>query len=164
LARGESSHRWPQILPGGRWVLFTVGIEDASYDDARVEVVSLDTGERRRVLEGAAYARYAGGRIFFVNAGRLLAVPFDLSERAVPFDLRGRATRGGREVVGEGIRYAPRNGAPPLALSEGGPIVYAPAPPSPPERYMAWVDPAGRVERIGATPRSFSEPSLSPDG
>ena len=28
-SRAEASHRWPDLLPGGQWVLFTIGLEDA---------------------------------------------------------------------------------------------------------------------------------------
>jgi serine/threonine-protein kinase len=41
----EISHRWPQILPGGRDVLFTIQVGSAAtYDDARIAVLSLQTG------------------------------------------------------------------------------------------------------------------------
>jgi serine/threonine-protein kinase len=155
LARGESSHRWPQILPGGQSVLFTVGIEDSSYDDARLEVVSLDTGERRPVLDGGACGRYSGGRLFFVNAGRVLTVPFDLQNLAV---------RGTPEVVLEGIHYDRRNGAMHFAVSDSGNLVYGPAAPSSRESYLAWIDAGANLTRIENTPRQFQEPSLSPDG
>ena len=46
VARGEYSHRWLDALPGG-WVLFTASVEDASFDEATLEAVSLETGERR---------------------------------------------------------------------------------------------------------------------
>src|SRR5262249_16017736 len=41
--RREFSHRWPEILPGGTAVLFTVWT-GLSFDDARSGVLSLATG------------------------------------------------------------------------------------------------------------------------
>src|SRR5262249_10197682 len=32
LGPGEQTHRWPQVLPGGKAVVFTVGTEYANYD------------------------------------------------------------------------------------------------------------------------------------
>jgi len=154
LARGEGSHRWPEFLPGARWVVFTTGFETI-FDEARIEAVSLETGERRFLVDGGAYARYAGGRLFFARAGRLLAVPFDPE---------GVAVRGSPEVVLEGVRYDPRSGSARYALSESGTLVYGPAPPTSPEHHLAWVDEAGSLVRIGDSPRQFSEPRLSPDG
>src|SRR5215472_1564195 len=42
----ELSHRWPQLLPGSKAVLFTIQLmTQASYDDARIAVLSLQTGK-----------------------------------------------------------------------------------------------------------------------
>jgi serine/threonine-protein kinase len=40
LARGELNHRWPQILPGGKAVLFTAGRALNGFDDATIDVMS----------------------------------------------------------------------------------------------------------------------------
>ena len=58
LSRGEYSHRWPAVLPGGKWAIFTVGFDDAMFDEGRIEAVSLETGERRVLVTGAGFARY----------------------------------------------------------------------------------------------------------
>jgi serine/threonine-protein kinase len=155
LEAGESSHRWPQVLPGGRWILFTTGYDDASFDDARLEVLSPATGERRVLLEGATQGRYAGGYLFHARAGQLLAAPFDPAEAVL---------RGAPALVVEDVRYDPRNGGAHYALSDGGVLVYGPGRPGPPEHHLAWVDAAGRLSRIGGPPRRFRGPRLSPDG
>ena len=155
LPAGENSHRWPQVLPGGRWALFTVGLDAASFDEAHVDAVALDSGERRRLLTEAAHARYAGGRLFFARAGRLFAVSFDPATLALG---------GAPEMVLEGLHYDPRNGGAHFAVSESGTLLYGPAAPTSPEAYLAWVDEAGSVTRIGDTARVFREPRLSPDG
>jgi serine/threonine-protein kinase len=154
-ARGEGSHRWPQVLPGGRWAVFTVSTHNATFDDARIEAVSLDTGERRLLVGSGSHARYAAGRLIFAKAGRLFAVPFDEQTLTV---------RGTEAVVLEGIRYDFRTGGTHMALSENGTLVYDPGPATSLETHVAWVDAAGVVTRIGDTPRQFREPSLSPDG
>jgi serine/threonine-protein kinase len=155
LARGEGSHRWPQVLPGGEWVLFTTGVDGAPFDDAHIDVVSLATGERRRLWSGAAHARYAAGRLFFAQAGRLFAAPFDLESLALG---------GAPQVVIDGIHDDPRNGGAHFAVAEQGPLVYGPAAPRTTETFLAWVDADGALARIGDTPRPFRQPRLSPDG
>ena len=58
--RRERSHRFPEVLPGGKAVLFVVGttmIE--SWDDASIAVLSLDTGEYRVVLAGGSNPHYS---------------------------------------------------------------------------------------------------------
>ena len=66
LAAGERTHRWPDVLPGGRSVLFTVGtqVSPDSYDGGNIDAVLVATGERRVVIRGAAMAHYCGdGRL-----------------------------------------------------------------------------------------------------
>ena len=155
-ARGESSHRWPDVLPGGKWVLFTVGLEDAPFDEARIEAVSMETGERRLVVSGAGFARYVpGGRLLFIRGGHLHAVDFD-PERLV--------VRGTPEVVLDTVLYHWRNGGGHLAVSQSGVLLYTPGVPSSYEHYLAWVGRDGRLTRASDTPRPFRDVKASPDG
>jgi eukaryotic-like serine/threonine-protein kinase len=156
LEAGESSHRWPQVLPGGRWVLFSVLTEGSSWDDAALEVVSLESGERRLVQREAAFGLWAGrGPLVFARAGRLWAASFDPDRLA---------TRSPPEVVLEGLAYDPRNGASKVALSSSGTLLYACGRPTSLENHLAWVDAEGRVTRLPGAPRRFREPRLSPGG
>ena len=82
----EAGHRLPSILPGGRALLFTT-VPVAYGVKARIEIVSLATGERKVVVEDGADARYLEtGHLVFVLQGVLMAAPFDLSrlELAAP--------------------------------------------------------------------------------
>jgi Tol biopolymer transport system component len=152
----EASHRWPHVLPGGTHALFTVAVQDGTYDEARIDVVSLATGERKRVLEGGAHARYVpSGHLVFVRGGRLLAVPFD------PMRLEARGTP---EVVVEGVRYDSQNGGSHFAVSGAGGLVYTPGVPTSAEHPLSLVDRAFRITRVGETPRAYREQRLSPDG
>ncbi len=75
---GEVDHRFPEILPGGNAVVFTIWT--GSIEDAHIGVLSLKTGEVKRLrLEGTS-PRYAStGHLLYGRAdGLLLAVPFDL--------------------------------------------------------------------------------------
>ena len=59
LNAGEATHRWPQVLPGSQAVLFTVASQIAAgYDDANIDVISLQTGERKTLRRGGFYPRY----------------------------------------------------------------------------------------------------------
>src|SRR6516164_5937294 len=82
--KGEFSHRWPEILPGGNEVLFTIWTGIFNLDKQRIGVLSLRTGERRVLFEGGTYARYVpSGHLVYARAGELLAVPFDLNRLEV---------------------------------------------------------------------------------
>ncbi|HEX9669402.1 MAG TPA: protein kinase [Thermoanaerobaculia bacterium] len=155
-ARGELSHRWPDALPGGRAVLLTVGFEGTSYDEARLDVVIVATGERRPLLTGASYARYApSGHLVFASGGRLLAVGFDLATLT---------TRGTPHVVLDGVRYDPQNGGAHFALSPAGDLIYGPGLATSADTYLSWLHPDGRFERLAETARRFRDPRPAPDG
>ena len=68
----------PQMLPGGREVLYTLLDEGAFYDNrwdsARIVVQSLDGGQPKTLVEGGSDARYVPtGHIVYVLRGTLLA-------------------------------------------------------------------------------------------
>ena len=68
-ARGEFSHRWPHLLPGGRAVVFTVGTL-GSWDDAEIVVQSLETDRRETLVKGGTHPQYRAGRSPALCTGR----------------------------------------------------------------------------------------------
>ena len=58
LAQGEVTHRWPQILPGGKAVLFTANTSTSAFDGANIEVMSLADRRRKTLQRGGTYGRY----------------------------------------------------------------------------------------------------------
>ena len=157
LEGAEESHRWPHVLPDGKWALFSVEAEaDAPYDEAWIDAVSLATGERRHVMRGGAHGHVLPtGQLVFIRGGSLYAVDFDAERMTV---------RGEPEAVLEGVEYDPRNGGAHLAIAASGTLLYGPGVPPSLERYLAWVDAEGRVTRLVDTPRIFREPRLARDG
>ena len=79
FARGEKTHRFPFVLPGSQAVLFVVSTsKTTSFDDARIEVLSIATRTRTRLIEGGTYPQYTStGHLLYTHAGKLIAVPFD---------------------------------------------------------------------------------------
>jgi hypothetical protein len=79
LAPGEDSHRWPQVLPGGKAVLFSVSTVAINFDEADIAVLSLKDRQRKTVLAHAGmYPRYLpSGHLVYVTKGTLFAAPFD---------------------------------------------------------------------------------------
>lgn len=80
---GETSHRWPQFLLDGKAVLFTVGT-GTNPDDSLIAALRLDTGERRILVRGSTFGRYAPtdpaggmGHLVYHRTGTIMAVPFD---------------------------------------------------------------------------------------
>ncbi len=148
----EIVHRWPNILPGGQAVLFTVF--SGSLETARIAVQDLKTG-RRKVLVDGTYPR-------FVPTGHIVFARADSSLWAVPFDVDRLEVTGSPAPLIEGVQVN-GGGLASFALADNGSLVYMPDTASVPTR-LVWVDRKGVEQPLGAPPRPYSSPRLSPDG
>jgi Tol biopolymer transport system component/DNA-binding winged helix-turn-helix (wHTH) protein len=156
LAGVEATHRWPQILPGGKAVLFTASAATVGLEDAAIKVMQLKTGETRTLLHGGYFGRYLPvGHLVYIHQGVLFAVPFDpvrLRLRGTPVpvldDLASNPTRGGGQFdfSSTGI-FAYLAGK---AIAKSWPIV--------------WLDNSGKIAPLVATLGVYGNPRFSPDG
>ena len=154
---------YPELLPGGRAVLYNVALgEVPSQWDIVVE--SLDTGQRRVVVEGGSDPRYvSSGHIVFVRTGSLMAVPFDVRRLEVT---------GAPVVVVEDVMQAEQGtnsslntGAGQFSVSDSGSLAYVPGGVyTVPEASLVWVDRNGASEPIPLPPGNYVHPRVSPDG
>lgn len=150
---GETTHRWPQLLPGGTHVLFTV------YDDANrskagtIEVQALAGGDRKVVQTGGLFGRYASsGHLLYVQDAKLFAAPFDVS----------RVKETGRPVeIVDDVAYSLLNGTAQYSLSDTGLLAYRRA--DNPKRILQWMDFAGQLQKIRDVPGQYQELKFSPD-
>jgi hypothetical protein len=156
--RAERTHRWPDALPGSEWVIFTIGSEKSpgDYEQAEIGAVSLRTGERRLLLEGASMARWCEpGYLVFSRHGSLFAARMDAKDPRVvgePFPLLDRVDR------------EPSSGAVHFAISRTGTMVFAPRLEGADLVSLVWVDHAGNVTKLDAPPREYLAPRITPDG
>jgi dipeptidyl aminopeptidase/acylaminoacyl peptidase len=156
LAPGEITHRWPQILPGGRAVLFTASISTGGFDGASVEVVSLADHRRKTQVRGGTFGRYLpGGYLVYVSKSTLFAVPFDPEK----LEVRGTPVPALEEVA-----YAPEYGSSRFAFSRDGTLVYQSGRNSGGLVTVQWMDEAGTLKPLLAKPGAYQRPRLSPDG
>ena len=152
-ANSESDHRSPQVLPDARTVLFTV----VSAGDSQIVVQSLETEERRVVLEGVTGARYVPtGHLVYPQAGTLMAMAFDLEQLEVT---------GSPVPILQGIiELGPVAQFANFAFSDTGTLVYFSTDTDPrQERTLVWVDRKGAEESLETPPRPYRFPRLSPD-
>ena len=97
VARSED-YAWPQWLPDGEHVLFSIKRQGGQATGA-VAVLSIKTGQKRVLVEDAAYGRLAGTEhLLFVRGGDLVAATFNLTR----LEISGESI-----VVQPGIGYQP---------------------------------------------------------
>lgn len=156
-SRFERSHREPHLLPGGRAALFVVHrATHASFDDADIEAVILETGERRVVVQGGMAPVYtSSGHLAFGRHGVLLAAPFDLNRLA---------TTAPPTAVIDGVRTQSYTGRVAYGVSGTGTLVYAPGHSFEANRNLVWVDRSGKETVTSLPAKPFMYPRIAPDG
>jgi len=160
----EVSHRLPHFLPGSKAFLYTALRYKEFMDAAAIYVHSLDTGERKLLVEGATDARYVtSGHRVFAREGRLFAAPFDLDR----LEIQGPETPlldGINHAVHTGFSFR-ETGVAQFAVSPEGTLVYAGGSVFPElTRELVWVDREGNETPLEATPAHYLRQRLSRDG
>ena len=166
-ARAEADHLFPEALPGGRSLLFTISSRTGGPGASSIAVYNLDTNSQTIVIPGGSNAQFVPGRtptatggdghLLFVADGTLRAVPFSPSRLA---------------VLGPAVAVVPQlittaAGAGTFAVAADGTLVYADAPSASSydaTRSLVWVNRDGKEEPIAAPPRFYTQVRASPDG
>ncbi len=156
--KSERTHRWPDVLPGGKAVLFTVGTFDSpdNYDGSNIEAVVLATGQRRVVLQSASMARYVPtGHLIFAREGLLYAIGFDAGSLT---------THGKAMPVVQGVAGDKATGAVHFAIANDGTLAYVPGSTTSSLRRPIWIDRSGNSQAVNLPGGQYNDPRLSPDG
>jgi len=157
----EVHHSWPDVLPNGKGVLFTVGFSGrngvqggTSY---AIAVADIPSGKHRVILDDAMYARYATpGYLLYVTTNKALMV--------VPFDQNSMKIAGEPTALTEGMRLG-LLGSADLAVSATGTLIYATGA-GEGEQELVWVTRDGKEQAVDPDWAAFymGTPTLSPDG
>jgi serine/threonine-protein kinase len=153
----EGSHRWPEFLPGGKMLLFAALRSGSNWEQATIAVHSVDTGERRDLIEGGSHPRYTpSGHLVYVRGQTLMAAPFDIERLAV--------TGAGVPVVEGVMPSPPLSGMAQYSFSTTGALVYLPGSIEAFQRQLVWVNRIGTEQPLNAPPRPYRNPRIAPDG
>jgi Tol biopolymer transport system component len=156
LVKGESTHRWPEFLPGGKTVVFAAGPTALNFTNVHVAVQSVGTGERKDLIQGGTQPRYApSGHLIYAQGASLMAVPFD--------PLRLTATGEAVPVV-EDVLQSTITGAAQYSFSARGSLVYVPGGVQSAQSRLVWVSRNGAEQPLAAPAHAYLSPRLSPDG
>jgi len=136
-----------EILPGGKWVLFSGGND--------IGVVCPETGEGKILDEKGYYARYLPtGHLVYARAGVLVTAPFDLATLKVTGD---------SVPVLENVLLDSTYNTAQYTFSRNGLFVYVPGGDT--SRCIpAWVNRQNKTEPLPMPAQIYGTPKLSPDG
>ena len=160
-AGGEVDHLWPDVLPNGKGVLFTIRFSGTNGTKGRpsfaIAVADIPSGKHRVIVNDAVYARYAeSGYLLYVKTNKTLMV--------VPFDQNSMKVAGEPTAIAEGMRVG-LGGSADLAVSGTGTLVYATGA-AEGKQELVWVTRDGKEQAVDPDwPGAFiGFPVLSPDG
>jgi serine/threonine-protein kinase len=158
VGEGElAGQRWPQVLPGGKAVLYTVSRIPQDYENADIVVQSLPTGPRKVVHRGGSYGRYvSSGHLVYVHDGTIFAAPFD----------PGRLEVTGEAVPAmEGVATNNTIGGAQFAVSDNGTLAYYSGQQTTNvDSSIEWTDRQGKMAPLRATPANWGIIAFAPDG
>ncbi len=151
-ARQETTHRWPQFLPGGRKFLFFSRIAPGSEANA-VMAGSLDGGDTRVILRGQSHAVYVSGHLLFVRESTLMAQSFDADDLTLDLDAF---------PIAEHVQVDADFSRGIFSVSENGVLVYQTGQPQG-ETQLIWFDRNGKETGSLGDKAVYSDFTLSPD-
>jgi serine/threonine protein kinase len=149
LVRSEGEYMWsPEILPGGKSVIFTLGLEN------KLVVQSLESDSRTELLTGTGARYLPTGHIVYGVDDSLYAVPFDLDTLTVT---------GGQVPIVEGVLASQYLAEPQYDVSDSGTLVYIPGRVMSSQAQLEWCDRQGNKLSSVGEPAPYVQFSLSPD-
>ena len=153
LDQGEATHRWPEVLPGGKAVLYASGAIGAA--SLKISVQPIEAGKGHDLAQGGSSPQYArSGHLLFVQGATLMAVPFDPAR----LEIMGSAV-----PVVEGVAHG-TDGVAQYSVSDAGSLVYVSGGVTSVQRKLVWVSRNGTEQVLGAPVQTYGYPRLSPDG
>ena len=155
-ASGAGEYVFPQILPGGKAVLFSDRTRDANTNS--IEVFSFADRRNKTLVRGGYSGRYLpSGHLVYANKGTLFAIPFDVDKLE---------TRGTAVPVLDDVAYNPGTGGVDVDFAGTSTLVYRRGTPAAGATGLSiqWLDGTGKKEALRAKPAAYRGLRLSPDG
>jgi len=152
--RGEWTHRYPQVLPGAKAVLFADSPNSAG--EGTIEVYSFKTRKHKTLVQTGAYGRYLpSGHLVYIHQRTLFAAPMDA----------GRMELTDPPVaVLDDVSFHPAAGIAEFTFSQSGTFAYIATSPEDQLRPIGVMDQQGKVELLPIPRARYTRARISPDG
>jgi Tol biopolymer transport system component len=151
----QFSHRWPKFLPDGRHFLYLAANFSGRPEGNEIVVGSLDSAERRSIVNASSNAAYADpGYLFYMRDNSLVAQRFDGKTLA----LNGEA-----RPISDDVRYSQLIDLAVFDVAGSKTLVIQTGKSAAPSQ-LTWVDRSGRSGGIAGPSGAIANLNLSPDG
>jgi eukaryotic-like serine/threonine-protein kinase len=155
-SRSEQSHRWPVFLPDGKHFLYLGSNFAGLLENDAIFLGSLDSQERRLVVNTSANAAYAEpGYLVYLRDNKTLV--------AQPFDRRRYVLSGEPHTLSDEVLYTSLVDRAVFSVSSGDVLVTQTGKGASVSQ-LTWFDRGGRRAGTVGMPASFGNVRLSPDG
>ncbi len=157
LSKNERTHRWPQVLPGSKWVLYTIGDQANvnSYDNSQIAMKSL-TSDKTFILN------VRGGMVRFVEPDYLL-ISRNGNIYATKFNPDDPENTSPPVTVLQNVDGNSASGISFFDVSKNGELVYMPGVENK-DLIPSFVDMNGMVTPLKIDKGDFFDARISPDG
>ena len=153
----EQAHGWPQVLPGGRDLIYTVLGPSGHAEDSRIVVERLGSGIHRTLIERAAFARY-------LPTGHLLYGDINGALFAVGYQAGADVTTGTPvPVLDQRVSTAVWGGRAVFDISSSGVLVFVPETTHDNHRILS-VNRSGQDQRAIGRARNLRGMAIGPQG
>jgi len=151
----EFSHRWPFFLPDGKHFLYLGANFSGQVEHNHVVVGSLDSSERRSIVNASSNAVYAEpGYLFYFKDNSLVAQRFDTRT----FTLSGET-----RTISDDVKYSQLIDVAIFDVA-GGSTAVVQTGKGAAQSQLKWVDRNGHSAGSVGPPGAITNPSISPDG
>jgi serine/threonine-protein kinase len=157
-ARDEVAHRWPQFLPNGTAIIFSV----RRTNGEEIQAMSLENGQRRTLHKAGTFARYLArskgqGFVLFVSGNTLFAAPFAGDRLTL---------EGNPAPVLDGVAVTPGLGASSAQfdVSRTGTLLYRTEAQGTDRVTLHWIDASGKARPLPTEPGVYLHTRVSPEG
>jgi Tol biopolymer transport system component len=154
-SRFETTHRWPVFLPDGKHFLYLAANFTGKPENNAIFLGSLDSQERRFVVNTSANAAYA-------EPGYLVYLR-DKTMVAQPFDRRGYVLSGEPHTFSDEVLYFPTVDKAVFSVSSGE-VLATQTGNGASLSELTWFERSGKAAGTVGTPGLYKNIRLSPDG
>jgi Tol biopolymer transport system component len=155
-SRKEETHRFPHFLPDGRHFLYVARSPGGAGEPRRVLIFagSIDSEERKPILETSGNAAYASGHFMFPRGRMLMAQRFD-PDRLEPI--------GNAFPIAENVHLDNAFNRAGFSVSRNGILAYQTTD-TQSDSDLVWYDRSGAQVGIAGDPARYRNHRISPDG